>query len=228
MHLVDAIETGNIERVKVCLANGADVNEPNQYGETPLERACDNENIQLVSFLLKQGAKILGDWPLSLIYQASNPHILRRLLKAGLNPNRIYAQDRILLTTAIRFDYFRGVARLLEAGANPNIHEPDEDGSTPLMIAAYYDHMNIMEKLLAYGADINARDYTGINALFYVRMGVAKERLPLIKWLVEHGIDVTVRHKDGFSILTWMGDPRKEKRELDEVERYLIACGAKF
>jgi len=231
MHLVDAIGTGNILRVKACLAAGANVNEPNEYGETPLERAACNNDTQMVSFLLKNGAKIVGDWPDLLISISEKPHILKRLLKAGLDPNRVYYRDSIMLTSAIRFNYLRGVSRLLEAGADPNIREPGDRGATPIMIAAYYDHINVMEKLLVYGADINAQDYSGINALFYVRMGMVEQKhlLRIIKWLVEHGIDVNARHKaSGRSILTWMGDPRKGECRLDEVDRYLLAHGAKY
>lgn len=232
MHLVDAIETGNIKRVKECLAQGADVNEPNEYGETPLERASDNGNTQMVSFLLKNGAKIVGNWPRLFAPLHGKPHIFKRLLKAGWDPNFVDLRgESTMLTSSVRHGYSRGVSRLLEAGADPNLSEPGDIGATPLMIAAYYDHINIMKKLLAYGADINARDKTGINALFYVFIGIVKRRnyLRAVRWLVEHGIDLNARHKEsGKSVLTFMGDPRKGERRFNEVDRYLLAHGAKY
>lgn len=232
MHLVNAIETGNINRVKACLAAGADVNEPNEYGETPLERASDNGDTQMVSFLLKNGAKIVGNWPELFAPLHGKPHIFKRLLKAGWDPNFVDLRGECtMLTDSVRHGYFRGVSRLLEAGADPNLPEPGDIGATPLMIAVYYDHINLVKKLLAYGADINARDKTGINALFYVFIGIVKRKdhLRFVRWLVERGIDVNARHKEsGKSILTFWGDPRTGERRLSETDRYLLAHGAKY
>lgn len=57
MNLVNAVETGSIRQVKKCLANGADVNKPNKYGETPLERAYCNNDGKLVRFFVKKRGK---------------------------------------------------------------------------------------------------------------------------------------------------------------------------
>ena len=155
MNLVNAVETGSIRQVKKCLANGADVNKPNKYGETPLERAYCNNDGKLVRFLLKSGAEIVGPWLGGLISQNQNAAILKQLLEAGLDPNGDYISEQTLLTYAIRRGCTRVVSCLLDAGANPNMHEPGELGGVPIMFAAYYNRVYILEKLFAYGADVN-------------------------------------------------------------------------
>lgn len=46
--------------------------------------------------------------------------------------------------------------RLLEAGANPNVQDK-ADKHTPLMEAAIYGHLPLLNLLLAHGADVNLR-----------------------------------------------------------------------
>lgn len=224
MNLVNAVETGSIRQVKKCLANGADVNKPNKYGETPLERAYCNNDGKLVRFLLKSGAKIVGPWFGGLISLNQNAAILKQLLKARLDPNGDYISEQTLLTAAIRRGCTRIVSCLLDAGANPNMHELGELGGTPIMFAAYYNRVYILEKLFAYGADVNMVDYVWFNALFYARMGYGT--MPVCRWLVEHGINVNQRGKNGVSVLTQFGDLRQSGRKLTNVEKYLITHGA--
>ena len=226
MNLVNAVETGSIRQVKKCLAKGADVNKPNKYGETPLERACCNNDGKLVRFLLKSGAKIVGPWLGGLISQNQNAAILKQLLEAGLDPNGDYISEQTLLTLAIRRGCTRVVSCLLDAGANPNMHEPGKLGGTPIMFAAYYNRVYILKKLFAYGADANMVDYVGFNALFYANMGYGT--MPVYRCLVEHGINVNQRGKNGVSVLTQLDDPRQSGRKLTTVEKYLITHGATY
>lgn len=226
MNLVNAVETGSIRQVKKCLAKGADVNKPNKYGETPLERAYCNNDGKLVRFLLKSGAQIAGDWLGGLISPNQNAAILKQLLEAGLDPNGDYISEQTLLTYAIRRGCTRVVSCLLDAGANPNMHEPGKLGGVPIMFAAYYNRVYILEKLFAYGADVNMVDYVGFNALFYANMGAGT--MPVYRCLVEHGINVNQRGKNGVSVLTQLDDPRQSGRKLTTVEKYLIAHGATY
>ena len=53
---------------------------------------------------------------------------------------------------------------LLDKGANVNAKE-NKDGQTPLHRAATRGHANIVEILLARGADTNAKDHRGRTAL---------------------------------------------------------------
>ena len=69
--------------------------------------------------------------------------------------------------TALHFAAEKGdmdeVERLLAAGANVDARTTGgfPRNSTPLSIAAFYDHLDVMRLLLDRGADIEARDNKG-------------------------------------------------------------------
>jgi ankyrin repeat protein len=65
------------------------------------------------------------------------------------------------LVDAVRRGDVQEVARLLAAGADPNVK--DLDGETPLHIAAEQCNADIAELLLKHGADPNARDEHGFT-----------------------------------------------------------------
>ena len=67
----------------------------------------------------------------------------------------------------IRTGNFEAVRDLLEN--NPNLLEiRDQRGSTPLLLAAYYGHENIVTLLLEKGARVDALDGSGNTALMGV------------------------------------------------------------
>jgi ankyrin repeat protein len=65
------------------------------------------------------------------------------------------------LVEAVRRGDVQEVARLLAAGADPNVKDPD--GDAPLHIAAEQCRVEVAELLLKHGADPNARDEHGFT-----------------------------------------------------------------
>lgn len=224
MDLRETLWQYNFKWVKKLVENGVELNTDEAW--PPLLIAAFCGEIQQVKYLLQHGAKPTGNILGECIYWDVKPHIFKRLLKAGIDPNIQEGSRTPLLVNAARFGRHRIVSRLLEAGADPNL--PEEGGTTALMMASYYAHIHILEKLLAYGADINQRDDNGENALFYAAAWSAP--LSIFKWLVEHGIDLTVRtKKEGLSILQWLRGPDDPNyNPNNEIDRYLVACGAKL
>ena len=83
--------------------------------------------------------------------------------------------------------------------------------------------MNIVEKLLEYPVDVNAKDGSGHNALFYVVAGMCppREVLPRFKLLYRYGIDLSARDNRGENILQY--GVRNDK----ETCNWLLAHGFK-
>jgi len=96
------------------------------------------------------------------------------------------------LVDAVRRGDVQEVARLLAAGANPNVK--DLDGRTPLHIAAEQSRADLVELLLRHGADPNARDADGETPL---HKAVSVSDVALVELLLRHGADPNARCKEG-------------------------------
>lgn len=137
----DAVERGDMAKVRSWLARGMDVNSGQSYGfdegRTPLIIAAESGNAELVEFLLKQGAKV------NLRESRSQETALFRAVRFSGNRG---------ISDHYRIDFPRTVTQLLKAGANPNV--PDGNGVLPLYFAPSTAMLNM---LLKGGADPNVR-----------------------------------------------------------------------
>lgn len=141
--LIEAYLSGNEKRLRQLVLSGADVNRPmREYPGDILLEPCLAKNTRLVKFLLSHGArptgKLLSDligysgvWPVRYLAR-----LLRRLLKAGADPN---AQERghTLLWWAAESgeprtrDNARLASVLLQFGSDPNLRaDPCKGGTT--------------------------------------------------------------------------------------------------
>ena len=213
MTLGEAAYQNSMRIVRQLIEAGADPN-VSEDGLVPLREACFSENIPMIKYLLEHGANPNGRDPdddetvlesyIHHCYKRVNTAVLRRLLRAGADPNLRKAKGlRPMFHWAILNNIQRLVSILLEYGADVNQRGQVHNGETSLMIAAYYADISIMKKLLAYGADVNARDGEGWNALFYVVAGMCpwQEILPRFKLLFKYSIDLNARTKRGENIL---------------------------
>ncbi len=110
------------------IASGADVNQAQPDGTTPLHWAVYRVDRELVNALLRKGARA------------------RVVNRYGATP----------LAEASRIGNAELTAMLLEAGADANA--TNEDGQTALMLAARTGNVAVAELLVREGADVNARE----------------------------------------------------------------------
>ena len=137
--LVDLIRAGNREAVLAAITSpDLDVNVQEPDGSTALLWATYKVDHEMVSALLKRGAK---------------PNIANHY---GASP----------LTEAVKLGDVDLVRMLLDAHADANAH--NQDNQTALMLAANIGSLKIAEMLIAHGANVNAiESYRGQTALMW-------------------------------------------------------------
>jgi ankyrin repeat protein len=126
--LADRIQSGDRDAALAMIAAGADVNQAQPDGTTPLHWAAYRVDRELVNALLKNGARA----------NAANHY--------GASP----------LAEAVRVANVEIAAMLLETGADANA--ANEDGQTALMLAARTGNVAVAELLVRKGADVNRRE----------------------------------------------------------------------
>ncbi|MCV6630970.1 MAG: ankyrin repeat domain-containing protein [Flavobacteriaceae bacterium] len=98
---------------------------------------------------------------------------------------------------AIREGLFDTVKKSIEAD-NSLLHLRDNRGASPLILASYYNHIDIVQYLIEMGADINEKDAMGNTAL----MGACfKGYSTTTKLLLELGVDANCTNLAGSTAL---------------------------
>jgi ankyrin repeat protein len=80
-----------------------------------------------------------------------------------------------------------------------SVNAADDEGTTALMIAANYGHTECIKTLIRLGADIEAKDHEGINALVYTIMGNKLECMNLL--IEEYQVTIEATTNNSFSAL---------------------------
>jgi ankyrin repeat protein len=81
------------------------------------------------------------------------------------------------------------------------------DGQMLLMKASHEGNTDVVEKLIASGADMNARNADGNNAIW---LACAGNRLAMIRLLASAGVDVNNQNENGATALIFAASAGKE------------------
>jgi serine/threonine protein kinase len=173
--LILAAKENNYALVNALLHKGADVNAIDREGNTALLMAIRNSNSDMVELLFKKGAKL--ELPqhkdhkivcLRIAALRRKNDIIKKLLEKTTN----FDEDmEPLLQITVAFGYKDNLAFLLSLGANVNSKmvlgevEGKTKIDTPLHRAVANKRYEIMEILLAAGANPNNQDSDGKTVL---------------------------------------------------------------
>jgi uncharacterized protein len=148
----EAVQAGDVSLLRLLLRTGFDVNAGvGGNGETVLGAAARLGNRAVVEFLLANGANPDGRFGPA----------------AGYRP----------LYEAVRLNHVGVAAALLKAGADPNarvLFDPEgkprrpDDGPTVLMLATAMSGPEMVELLLAWGADPGLKDWKQRTAMQWI------------------------------------------------------------
>jgi cytohesin len=182
-----AVAAGDVEAVKQHLAAGADVNAKDEDGQTPLDRAVKfNVTTEIADLLRKHGGKTGEELkPVEPVAEAAKPE-----------PPTAKAPD-ISIHDAVEEGNIEAVKQHLAAGTDVNVKGGRMVG-TPLHYAALEAHKEIIELLIAKGADVNAKDKHGRISLHLAALGGHKE---IAELLIAKGADVNAKGMTGWTAL---------------------------
>lgn len=161
MHL--AAENGHVDVITLLLEHGADVNQVDREGVTPVLLAAKRGHLEALRLLFKNGGDLnaLDAFGLPLHYAALGNHtnVVKFLLEKGSNIfSRTSENDETILHLASSLEL---VSFLVEHGAD--IRARDVFYHTPLHSAAKNGQTDTINYLLDQGASVNARAISGMD-----------------------------------------------------------------
>ncbi len=260
-----AIGINNFDEVRRLINSGVPVNgdpPPGSMGEyrTPLRHAIRHGSLEMVDLILALGARgndpnILGSTHLWAYNRDANNYkkslqkrkrrrklVLRRLVDAGLDINRVDRNGESPLWHAMCHEDPSMIKAMIELGADPDACL--QDGKTPLVFgASTRNKTSTLRALLAGGANPNVtRDYMGrktpVGELIKLPGSPGhKSRLAKAKALLEFGAkpdfpygDPAGRYRSALDEVMDRGDElfrslyleAHEKHECAEAERMLV------
>jgi ankyrin repeat protein len=191
-----AAQYGNVEIMDCLIKAGANVNEVDYNGDTPLFCAVANIETEAVIHLIENVADVnlcecgsKGRSPLHAAAEYGNLEILDCLIKAGANVNLLDSDSATPLFRAVTRDKTEAAIHLIRNGSDVNVCEGRFKGRSPLHAAAEYGQLEIMDCLIKAGADVIVHDSDGATPLF---RAVAKGKTEAVILLIRNGADVNV------------------------------------
>lgn len=219
---IDAARDQDLDRIRVLIKDGVNVNEQQPDGATALHWAVLHDNLDLLDLLIKSGANVnLADegsaTPLWVATYNSNSELVQRLLQAGANPNIALALGETPLMTAASIGNHEIVNALLSAKADVNVAESQKN-QTALMWAVAEGHADIARVLIDHGADLRARSKGGYTPLLFASLNGKLESAEI---LVSMDVDVNEASNDETSPLLIAA-----AGSHDKLTQYLLEQGA--
>ena len=192
--LPTAVQAGASKQALEMIRSGADVNQAQGDGSTPLLWAVNRQDYEVAQALLAKKANPnavneFGAMPLTEAARLNDDKLVKMLLEAGAQVDSANPDDESALMLAIKNGSLPMTETLVKAGANVNRIEKFHN-QTPLIYAAAGGHIGIVKLLLSRDADVRPRAlYTdwpsqvtseprtqyrpvgGLNALMYAIRG---------------------------------------------------------
>jgi ankyrin repeat protein len=192
---------------KELLQNGANVNQKEIMGCTPLHAACKMKHSNLIKIFLENGADInalnnMKQSPLHSCLAVGNIEDAELLLESGADLNITDVFGKTPLMCAMDWIHSEGIInlaileQLVKLGAN--LDSPDQKTWTLLHRASNEGNTEVVKFLLKNGADTESKNFRGFTPLFLACAGNHKE---IVALLLEKKCQTNVCNAEGVSPL---------------------------
>ena len=193
----DAANTGDLHALVTALASYPhfiDTPHPHKLRRTPIYIAAKKGYVTIIEKLIELGSKaidtptMLGFTPMHTAAINGHIQVIETLVRLGSMAIGIPA---ISGWTPIHVAAYDGVVQVIETivRLNTAIDTPDDIGRTPLCLAAYYNHTDIVKTLKMLGADCS----------IVQRDGIPDSLLTLLNTQVDEDESAEVRYRVYFS-----------------------------
>jgi ankyrin repeat protein/transglutaminase-like putative cysteine protease len=208
------------EVAEFLIAEGANVNTKGKYGRTPLYLAAREGYREIVELLLENGADVnIGETysnrtAAESAMSGNHNEIIELLVSKGADISPLHL--------AIHLKDEAKARKLIENGVDVNKRTPY--GTSPLQRAVDADFRDIVELLIAKGADVNAKDnwdWTALHGAIYSSKDTAEIKA-MAELLIIRGANVNARDGDNRTPL-WYA----QKEGYSEIVELLRKHGAK-
>ena len=192
------------QHVSALVKAGAKLESTDNIHCTPLMRAVHFQKLSMSRALVESGASVNatgkdGCTPILLAYQNYTIAIGSMLIQAGAIVSEEAMSGDFLskcLLEAARENYDVAIRQCVKLGVSVDFG--DDDGNTPLCLAAKYGHNLSVSALLAVGANVDAQNAIGDTALM---IAVQKKRSDMISMLACAGANLELHNKIGDTAL---------------------------
>ena len=189
-----------LETVTLLVGYGCDPLGVGSCGNTPLQIAVERGHISVARYLLTLGAHLPPDLLVTLKryqWRRCTVPMIHFLIENGANAPAHTSDGDSMLHIGLRyFDHdeeaLDAVKLLVGYGCNPL--EANSRGKTPLHVAVDEGHLSVARYLLSLGALLPPD-------ILVTRTGYWSSTTRTIRFLVENGVDVLARARNGDSVL---------------------------
>lgn len=231
--LIKAVMNGNISEVTKLLESGADLHTKTVKGNNLVYVAASRKKREMFDWLLQieqNGKKIDLDIRntngstllLDAVQEGDMLHYIEKLLSAGANPNIPNNSGMTPLIQAVADGKVEDIKLLLKSPKIDVNYEVEGTKTTAFLMATTastgVDTLEICKLLIDAGANINAQDVNGknalINAVFRTKQFMKKKEkemhLEMCKFLIEQNINLDYTAPSGMTAF-WMATANGDK-----------------
>jgi ankyrin repeat protein len=188
--LHDAARDGDLDKINEQIAEGADVNEKDSAGNTPLALATYYGHTEVVKTLCENGANLTVELML-MAARDGRISIAEFFISKGVDVNWANQGKFTPLYMATLNGHKEIVELLIDKGADVNVKT--NKGKAPLFVAVEWKYSAIAEMLVDHGADLKIRNNKGSTLL---QMAIFNNDKDMVEMLLSKGANVNDENKN--------------------------------